>query len=197
MCAVCNTWAFLQLQGAVRTVLQGTPWVSFKSTAFSELSEGRTMLWLCQSHSMLSSVPSSWSQANNLISWKPEKNMFSLVKHAIDSPTSWSLDSHLCVLIQGDCHWDLQTKASQPAEPAPLQLTTFPSPSALHHGFCFYSPRTRTAGSPGYMSVGGLLRKWSLSQPVCKMKVSTSSPQRCKKIHSLCKSKPDVKVFAR
>lgn len=46
MCAVSNTWAFLQLQGAVRTVLQGGPWVSFKSTAFSELNEGRTMLWL-------------------------------------------------------------------------------------------------------------------------------------------------------
>lgn len=34
VCAVCNTGAFLQLQGAVRTVLQGSPWVSFKSTEF-------------------------------------------------------------------------------------------------------------------------------------------------------------------
>lgn len=34
VCALCNTGAFLQLQGAVRTVLQGSPWVSFKSTEF-------------------------------------------------------------------------------------------------------------------------------------------------------------------
>lgn len=133
MCAVCNTWAFLQLQGAVRTVLQGGPWVSFNSTAFSELNEGGTMLWLWQGHRMLSSLPSSWSQASDLISWKLEKKpMSSLVKHEIESPVSWWLDSYLCGLIQGYCHWDVQTKVSQLAEPAPLQLTWV---SRLHKGW--------------------------------------------------------------
>lgn len=92
VCAAHNTWAFLQLQGAVRTVLQCSLWVYFKAKAFFELNGGRTMLRLWLGHSTLSSVPSCRSQASPLISWKPERTTFPLVKRKIDSLTSWSLD---------------------------------------------------------------------------------------------------------